>query len=43
MYRDTMLQQADGTYDKANSAYATGGAEAAINMLNKNLDLEIDD
>ena len=43
VYRDTMLQQADGTYDKANSAYATGGAEAAINMLNKNLDLDITD
>ena len=43
VYRDTMLQQADGTYDKANSAYATGGAEAAINMLNKNLDLVITD
>ena len=43
VYRDTMLQQADGTYDKANSAYATGGAEAAINILNKNLDLDITD
>lgn len=43
VYRDTLLQQADGTYDKANSAYATGGAEAAINMLNKNLDLDITD
>lgn len=43
VYRDTLLQQEDGDYDKANSAYATGGAEAAVNMLNKNLDLDITD
>lgn len=43
VYRDTMLQQEDGVYDKANSAYATGGAEAAVNMLNRNLDLDITD
>lgn len=43
IYRDTMLQQADGTYDKANAAYAAGGAESAVSMLNKNLDLDITD
>ena len=31
----------DGTYNKANSAYSFGGAEQAIAMLNKNLDLDI--
>lgn len=43
VYRDTLLQQDEGHYDKANSAYATGGPEAAINMLNRNLDLDIAD
>mgnify|MGYP000479569324 CR=1 FL=1 len=33
----------DGHYSKANSAYAGGGPERAINMLNKNLDLDITD
>lgn len=41
VYRDTLLMQADGNYNKANSAYAAGGPEDAINMLNKNLDLDI--
>ena len=41
VYRDTLLQQKDGTYNKANSAYSFGGAEQAIAMLNKNLDLDI--
>lgn len=41
VYRDTYLQQADGSYSKANSAYCTGGPEAAINMMNKNLDIDI--
>lgn len=48
VYRDTLL----GIYDtegnitkyfKVNSAYASGGAEAAINTLNMNLDLDITD
>lgn len=43
VYRDTYLQQADGTYDKANSAYFNGGPKEAINLLNKNLDLDIED
>lgn len=43
IYRDTLLQQADGTYHKANNAYFCGGPEEAISMLNKNLDLDIQD
>lgn len=43
VYRDTFLKVDEDTYDKANSAYAYGGAEAAINMLNRNLDLDIKD
>ena len=43
VYRDTLLQQGDNTYLKANSAYFNGGPEEAINMLNKNLDLDIQD
>lgn len=43
IYRDTLLQQADGTLKKANNAYFCGGPQEAINMLNKNLDLDITD
>ncbi len=42
VYRDTLLQQSDGTLNKANAAYAYGGPEAAIAMLNENLDLDIE-
>lgn len=41
IYRDTLLQQKDGTYNKANAAYSFGGVEEAVAMLNKNLDLDI--
>lgn len=41
VYRDTLLQQDDGTYNKANAAYSFGGAEEAIAMLNRNLDMDI--
>lgn len=41
VYRDTLLQQSDGTYNKANAAYSFGGAEGAVAMLNKNLDMDI--
>lgn len=41
VYRDTLLQQDDGTYNKANAAYSFGGVEEAISMLNRNLDLDI--
>ena len=43
VYRDTLLLQEDGYYNKANSAYSAGGPEGAINMLNRNLDLDISD
>lgn len=43
VYRDTYLDNAEGRFSKANSAYATGGAKQAIDMLNKNLDLDISD
>lgn len=44
VYRDTFLniQNSDGSFHKANAAYAYGGPEQAISMLNKNLDLDID-
>ena len=41
VYRDTLLQQQNGRYDKANSAYNTGGPEDAISLLNRNFDLDI--
>ncbi|CUN10368.1 Regulatory protein msrR [Blautia hydrogenotrophica] len=43
LYRDTLLDIGDDTYQKCNAAYATGGPEAAISMLNTNLDLNITD
>lgn len=43
VYRDTYLDTGTGNYNKANSSYAVGGAEQAVNMLNKNLDLDIED
>lgn len=42
VYRDTLLDiTEDMGYRKANAAFANGGVEQAINMLNVNLDLEI--
>lgn len=43
VYRDTMTMQMDGKIKKANNAYFTGGPKDAINMLNKNYDLDIED
>ncbi|MCI8991509.1 MAG: LCP family protein [Eubacterium sp.] len=43
VYRDTYLNQTNDSYNKANAAYGSGGAETAIEMLNKNLDLNIQD
>ncbi|MCC8104149.1 MAG: LCP family protein [Clostridiales bacterium] len=43
IYRDTYLDNTDGSYRKATEAYAYGGASQAVNMLNKNLDLDIED
>jgi cell envelope-related function transcriptional attenuator common domain len=45
VYRDTFLKMADldnpEAYSKANAAYAVGGPEQAVRMLNTNLDLDI--
>lgn len=43
LYRDTFLDVGGGTYTKANAAYAYGGPEQAVTMLNTNLDLHIRD
>lgn len=45
VYRDTFLKMTDlnntDAYSKANAAYAKGGPEQAVRMLNTNLDLDI--
>ena len=43
VYRDTYLNLGNDTYNKCNAAYAEGGPEQAINMLNMNLDMNIQD
>ncbi len=43
VYRDTYLNLSNDSYNKCNSAYAKGGPEQAINMLNMNLDMNITD
>lgn len=43
VYRDTYLDNTNGEYRKATECYFYGGPERAINMLNKNLDLNIQD
>lgn len=43
VYRDSYLDIGNNTYKKCNSAYANGGPEQAISMLNTNLDLDITD
>lgn len=42
IYRDTLLKLNDGTYNKANSAYAFYGPEGALALINQNLDMSID-
>nr|WP_307999263.1 LCP family protein [uncultured Merdimonas sp.] len=42
VYRDTLLELDDGSFNKANAAYSFGGPEAAISMLNRNLDMNIE-
>ena len=42
VYRDTLLRQDDGSYEKANYAYNISGPQEAIAMLNRNLDLDIE-
>lgn len=43
VYRDTYLNLSNDTYNKCNAAYAKGGPEMAISMLNMNLDMNITD
>ncbi|MCD7806141.1 MAG: LCP family protein [Lachnospiraceae bacterium] len=43
VYRDTYLNLGNDTYSKCNAAYAKGGPQQAISMLNMNLDLDITD
>ena len=43
VFRDTYLNLSNDSYNKCNAAYAQGGPEQAINMLNTNLDLDITD
>jgi len=43
VFRDTYLNLGNDSYNKCNTAYAQGGPEQAINMLNMNLDLDITD
>ncbi|MGI6010576.1 MAG: LCP family protein [Ruminococcus sp.] len=48
VYRDTYLnvgtdsESGEDIYTKANAAYAYGGAQQMMNMMNKNLDLNLD-
>jgi LCP family protein required for cell wall assembly len=41
IYRDTYLAIGNNKFGKANTAYASGGAKKAVQMLNTNLDLDI--
>lgn len=43
VFRDTYLNLGNDSYNKCNAAYAKGGPEQAITMLNKNLDMNITD
>ena len=43
VFRDTYLNLGNDSYNKCNAAYAQGGPEQAISMLNANLDLNITD
>ncbi|MCM1174646.1 MAG: LCP family protein [Blautia sp.] len=43
VYRDTYLNLGNDSYNKCNGAYAKGGPEQAITMLNMNLDMDITD
>ena len=43
VYRDTYLDNTNGEYRKATECYFYGGPTRSISMLNKNLDLDIQD
>ena len=42
IYRDTLVLETDGSLKMANNAYFQGGPQEAINMLNRNFDLDIE-
>ena len=42
IYRDTYVS-INGNYDKINAAYAYGGPEMAVQTINRNLDLNVED
>lgn len=43
VFRDTCLKTGDNRYNKVNESYAVGGPKKAVEVLNENLDLQIDD
>lgn len=43
VFRDTYMNLGNDSYNKCNAAYAQGGPEQAINMLNMNMDMNITD
>ena len=43
VYRDTYLDNTNGEYRKATECYYFGGPSRSVNMLNKNLDLDLQD
>lgn len=43
VYRDTCLKTGKNRYKKVNEAYGIGGPKKAVEVLNENLDLQIDD
>ena len=43
IYRDTYLNLGNDTYNKCNAAYANGGPEMALGMINMNTDLYVTD
>lgn len=43
VYRDSYLNVGNNTFEKCNAAYALGGPDRAVSMLNTNLDLDISD
>lgn len=43
IYRDTYLDNTNGEYRKATECYQFGGPKRSMNMINKNLDMDITD
>lgn len=43
VYRDTLLDIGNDSYQKCNAAYNNGGAKQALTMINTNMDLNIQD